>query len=181
MNKTIVCLIGPSGSGKTYIGTMLANVGFNEIISHTTRKKRPGERDDIDYHFVSKEEFSAVEMIETNFYSGEWYGTSSEEVGNNLVRSDKLYQVTTFSGFEKIKSACPKVKVVSIFVEASQEKREERMSIRGDSLSSIQKRITVDTAKWDAIKTKCDFALNNDRDKSAGEILATIDNFLSQK
>lgn len=176
MRKTIYCLIGPSGSGKTFIGSALKKLGYKEIVSHTTRNKRIGEIDNVDYHFVSKEEFKEIKIIEKNFYSGEWYGTSYEEVESSFASHDTLYQVTTFSGFEALKHTFPNVRVISVYIFASQETREKRMSIRGDSLSNIQKRITVDKDYWDSTKEKCDYVINNDGDVSVEKISQQLKN-----
>lgn len=176
MRKTIYCLIGPSGSGKTFIGAAMKKKGFEEIVSHTTRNKRIGEEDGLDYHFVSQKDFFQTKMIEKNFYSGEWYGTSYEEVENGFASHDTLYQVTTFSGFEALKHTFPDARVVSVYIFASQETREKRMSIRGDSLSNIQKRIAVDKDYWDSTKEKCDYVINNDEDVSVEKISQKLKN-----
>ena len=62
-----VVVTGPSGAGK---GTLIAalkefapdRIGF--CVSHTTRKPRPGEKDGVDYHFVTKEKM--LKMIDNN-------------------------------------------------------------------------------------------------------------------
>ena len=57
----IVALIGKAGSGKD---TLLQNLiddnkGWNEIISCTTRPPREGEKNGVNYYFLSDEEFAA--------------------------------------------------------------------------------------------------------------------------
>ena len=62
-----VVVTGPSGAGK---GTLIAalkkfapgKIGF--CVSHTTRKPRPGEKNGVDYHFVTKQKM--LKMIENN-------------------------------------------------------------------------------------------------------------------
>lgn len=181
MSKRIICLIGPSGSGKTYIGTKLKEKGYIEIVSHTTREKRFGEVDGKDYHFVSITSFFKEEMIEKNYYSGNFYGTSTKEIKDRLSTSDYLYQVTTYSGFEAVKKAFPGVDVFSVYIQASQETREERMSLRGDSLSSIQKRISVDTSKWETDRSRCDYILDNSMDQSVTDAISQMEKKLSQQ
>ncbi len=59
----LVVVSGPSGAGKS---TLLARVlRQTEVplvmsVSATTRPPRPGERDGVDYHFLSKEAFAAL-------------------------------------------------------------------------------------------------------------------------
>ncbi len=85
--RTGVLLVvsGPSGSGKTTLCKRLA--GENEAhysISCTTRGPRAGERDGVDYHFLSREDFerrlAAGEFLEHARVHGNLYGTLRSEV-----------------------------------------------------------------------------------------------------
>ena len=54
----MIVLIGASASGKTEVAkTLIYKNGFSKIVTYTTRKIRPTEKDGIDYHFVSKQQF----------------------------------------------------------------------------------------------------------------------------
>ncbi|KAF7882430.1 uncharacterized protein EAF02_005793 [Botrytis sinoallii] len=58
-----IIISGPSGVGKgTLYSRLLANHPslFTTSISHTTRAPRPGEQRDVDYYYVSMEEFEAM-------------------------------------------------------------------------------------------------------------------------
>jgi len=70
----IYVIIGPSGSGKTTLGDYFRSLGMNELVSHTTRKMRPGEVDGISYHYVTEEEISVIDKIEESVYAGIKYG-----------------------------------------------------------------------------------------------------------
>jgi guanylate kinase len=82
----LLVLSAPSGGGKTTIAKMLLqgrdDLGYS--VSATTRPMRPGERDGVDYHFISREEFErrakAGEFIEWATYAGELYGTLKSEI-----------------------------------------------------------------------------------------------------
>ena len=80
----------PSGAGKT---TLLKKVmsdipGLVFSISHTTREPRPGERDGVDYYFVSRAEF--LTMIDKKLFleyanvHDNLYGTSIDAIGLQL-------------------------------------------------------------------------------------------------
>jgi len=79
-------LSAPSGGGKTTIAKMLlqgrADLGYS--VSATTRPKRPDERDGVDYHFLTREEFvrrrDQGEFLEWATYGGELYGTLKSEI-----------------------------------------------------------------------------------------------------
>ena len=81
----VIC--GPSGVGKSTIIKRLTNefpglFGFS--CSHTTRKPREGEKEGVNYHYVTKEQFLSAkaneEFIETAEFSGNMYGTSKMAV-----------------------------------------------------------------------------------------------------
>ena len=75
-------LAAPSGAGKTSLVRGLVD-GDDRIVvsvSHTTRLARPGEREGLDYHFVSPSEFAQGiennDFIEHAEVFGHHYGTS---------------------------------------------------------------------------------------------------------
>jgi guanylate kinase len=82
----LLVLSAPSGGGKTTIAKMLLqgrdDLGYS--VSATTRAKRSGELDGVDYHFLTRAEFErrlkAGEFIESATYAGELYGTLKSEI-----------------------------------------------------------------------------------------------------
>lgn len=93
----LVVITGPKGVGKDCV---IKELGFNKIISCTTRSPRPDEIDGRDYHFISQEEFLRMcekgEFMEKCKYPGcgeteyEYKGTPFTEIqrlvnGENLV------------------------------------------------------------------------------------------------
>lgn len=76
----LVVISGPSGAGKTSVCRALKlrpDVEFS--VSATTRSKRAGEQDGVDYHFLSREDFqrrlAENQFLEWATYSGNLYGT----------------------------------------------------------------------------------------------------------
>ena len=88
----LLVISGPSGCGKsTVIGKMMAereNVEFS--VSATTRPPRPGEREGVDYFFVSRERFEEMirnnELLEHAEFVGNCYGTPKSQVCARLER-----------------------------------------------------------------------------------------------
>ena len=82
----IFVITGPSGVGKgTLIRGLLERIPELELsTSATTRKPRPGERDGVDYHFLTPKQFgervAAGEFVEHATYSGNMYGTLRSEL-----------------------------------------------------------------------------------------------------
>lgn len=91
MNKyKIIALFGPAGSGKDYIvknlmQTVQGKRYLHEIISYTTRPPRENEKDGIDYHFVTYDEFVKKDFLEYNTFRNWWYGTATEDLDINKI------------------------------------------------------------------------------------------------
>ncbi|MCA9269505.1 MAG: guanylate kinase [Planctomycetales bacterium] len=90
----LVVISGPAGAGKsTIVREVLAAcpAPLELSVSATTRAPRPGERDGVDYHFLTDEEFQrrrkAGEFLEAFevFGKGCWYGTLNETVTTGLA------------------------------------------------------------------------------------------------
>ena len=89
----LVVISGPAGVGKSTVLKRLfrcAPVPLAASVSATTRRRRPGEVDGVDYHFLSQEEFEEIrqqggflEAFEV-FGLGHWYGTLLREVTPGL-------------------------------------------------------------------------------------------------
>ena len=86
----LIVLSSPSGAGKSTISRMLleADADITMSISATTRPKRPGEKDDVDYHFVDDARFDAMiaagDFVEWAYVFGYRYGTPKAPVKQAL-------------------------------------------------------------------------------------------------
>ncbi|MGH7507920.1 MAG: guanylate kinase [Gemmatimonadales bacterium] len=86
MRPFLLVLSAPSGGGKTTIAKNLlqARNDLGYSVSATTRPIRPGEREGVDYHFISRAEFERRrkngEFLEWATYGGELYGTLKSEI-----------------------------------------------------------------------------------------------------
>ena len=90
---TIIALMGKAGSGKdTIMRALLKQPAFKDavpIISCTTRPIRDNEKDGIDYHFLTKEQFTnkilSGEMLEATVFNDWCYGTSLDNLAPDKV------------------------------------------------------------------------------------------------
>ena len=84
-------VVAPSGAGKTTLVDALLKSDPNIRLSPswTTRAPRPGEKDGVDYHFVSREKFeqmiAAGEFLEHADVYGNYYGTSRKWIERELA------------------------------------------------------------------------------------------------
>src|SRR4051812_45939216 len=85
-----IVVSAPSGGGKTTLcHRVIAELGGVEFsVSHTTREPRPGERNDVDYHFVHDPDFDKLikegAFLEWAHVYDHRYGTSRAQAENRL-------------------------------------------------------------------------------------------------
>jgi guanylate kinase len=112
--------------------------------SATTRAPRPGERDGVDYHFLSPQEFQrrvdAGEFLEWAEYAGHRYGTLRSELKRDV---DVLVLEIEVQGARQVRERVPEAKTVFI-APPSREALRQRLVGRGsDSPEEIERRLRV--------------------------------------
>lgn len=147
MSGRTFVISAPSGTGKTSVCHQLLaddpNLRFS--VSHTTRAPRTGERDGLDYHFVSSEEFErliqAGAFLEHARYTGNLYGTSFRAVRDSLERGFDVLLEIEVQGARLIRNS--NFDAAFIFLlPPTMEVLEQRLRGRGtDSEALIQKRL----------------------------------------
>ena len=143
-------LSGPSGSGKsTLTHRLLAEVpGLAFSVSHTTRPPRPGERDGVDYHFVTREAFIALrDRKPSGFFEwaevhGNLYGTAVDEVRSKLARGLDILLDIDVQGARQVLARPDGQDAVSVFVSPpSMAALAERLERRGDAGDTFELRL----------------------------------------
>lgn len=157
----MILLVGASASGKTEVAKLL-NVLFNikKVVTHTTRPIRITEVMDVDYHFVTEEEFlklkEADAFVETTFYNGNYYGSSKEEIGDNKAL---IVDPAGLDAFISLNDP----HIVTFFLEANEKTRFGRMLLRGDSIENAKSRIANDSVKFsEETKSKVDYVIDSE-------------------
>ncbi len=109
MLGTLLIVSGPSGSGKTTLCRRAEAAGLTGYsISCTTRAPRPGERQDIDYHFLTREDFDAKvaagEFLEHATVHGNSYGTLKSDIVDNLLAGRNIVMDIDVQGAASIRA-----------------------------------------------------------------------------
>ena len=165
--KVIITVTGASGSGKdTLVDALLylnssgpANaptsmahifsnlvsrdpLNLHKLISHTTRKPRSGERNAIDYHFITEEQFGDINKIEESTYAGNHYCLAVSELqgiddfGIVVVDRNGVEHIHKF-----VSDHSDEYELYSFFLAITPKTSEARMISRGDARESIAKRL----------------------------------------
>jgi len=180
----IIVLSGPSGSGKTTLAqAVLANKKFSgrleRSISFTTRPKRRGEKNQRDYFFISREEFSrqlrAQKILEWTRYLGYYYGTGRDFVDSRLEAGKNLIFCLDLKGADKIKKLYPKNSTTIFIMPPSLEELSIRIEKRHRETSQEEIRNRLRIAKREmANACKFDFCVVNNDLIQAVKVLSGI-------
>lgn len=110
----LIVLSGPSGVGKGTVRKAVFDhpeTNFKYSISMTTRQKREGERDGIDYFFKSHEEFEALieqdKFIEYAEYVGNYYGTPVDYVKDTIAEGHDVFLEIEVEGAKQVREKFP--------------------------------------------------------------------------
>lgn len=114
----LIVFSGPSGVGKDTIRKHMEFDDFEFSVSLTTREKRVGEVDGVNYHYVTKEYFNdrinEGKMLEHAEFVGNYYGTDLEFVEKQLNDGKNVFLEIECQGALQVLEK--KEDVISIFV-----------------------------------------------------------------
>jgi guanylate kinase len=157
----------PSGTGKTTVcrAVVQRDPAVRFSVSHTTRKPRTGERDGVDYHFVSTDEFrqkvDAGDFLEHAEYAAHLYGTSWEALEAPLAQGADLLLEIEVQGAAQVKERLAEAGFIFL-LPPSMRVLEDRLRGRGtDSEEVIAHRLALADRELDAIRF-FEYAVVND-------------------
>lgn len=149
-----LCVVsGPGGVGKGTVVAALARRCPDLVVSvsATTRPPRPGERDGVDYHFLSEAEFAALlaadGFLEWAEFGGRRYGTPWSSVRDALARNRRVVLEIDVQGALQVRARFPDA--VLVFLRPpSVPALIERLRRRGaDDAARIAERMAI--ARWE--------------------------------
>ena len=149
MGRGILLVVsGPSGVGKSsVVHALTERMEFHFSVSWTTRDRRPGEAEGVDYVFVDKARFEeGIEhggFLEWAEYSGHLYGTPREPVIAQLEQGNHVLLDIENDGAGQVKRAYPRALLVFV-LPPSMEELERRLRGRGDTSDrDVERRLQI--------------------------------------
>ena len=156
---------GPSGVGKgTVIDGVLADKDLNLFQCKTvTSRTQRGEKSDKQYIFVTATQFERAvrekDMLEYNFYNGNYYGTSEKLLYELLEAGKNVILEVDVNGALEIKEQMPTAK--AIFIYSTIENLEKRLRARGENTEEqVQERLMT-ARKELGLKDRYDYQVEN--------------------
>ena len=170
-------LSGPGGVGKSTITKALADhPEFWVSVSATTRTPRSGERDGVDYFYISAEEFdrriSANEFLEWAEFAGNKYGTPANAVKEKLSKGLNVILEIEIDGARQVRKSSEDAKLIFI-APPSWEELVKRLEGRGtDSVERRNERLKLAQEEM-AAQSEFDYVVVNDQlDRVIAELVS---------
>ena len=176
---TLFVISAPSGAGKTsLVSALLKNLDDIKVsVSHTTREKRPGEEDGVNYNFVSKEVFTNLIgeglFLEHAEVFGNYYGTSQQWVQDTLAAGTDVILEIDWQGAQQIRQ---QIECTSIFIlPPSREALQQRLQGRGqDDDAVIQRRMAEAVSEMSHYPESDYLVINDDFDLALDELICIV-------
>jgi guanylate kinase len=178
----IIVLVGKTASGKTTVANELCKHGYKRIITYTTRPMRENEVQDVDYHFISDEQFN--KMVENNEFTeykryntahGVWSYGSVVTLEQEL--SDNCYVIIlTPQGLRDLSKKISRY--IAFYLNVGLKSQLERLKKRGDEEQQIIKRLINDAKDFENVLDIVDYSFCTDISLPQ-EVANAILNFIS--
>lgn len=176
---TLFIVTAPSGAGKTSLVKALIEreQRLRVSVSHTTRAKRPGEEDGVNYHFVDEPAF--MEMLHAgNFFEsahvyGNHYGTSQLWVNEQLDAGLDVILEIDWQGAVQVRNLDSNACSIFILPPSLETLKTRLMDRAQDDTETIEKRMSEAVAEISHV-AEADFVVINDDFDTALEDLSAI-------
>ncbi len=177
--NNVFIISAPSGSGKTTLIDLLLkeNPSLSFSISHTTRPPRPGERDGIEYFFVSEQKFEQMiredRFVEWAEVHGHFYGTSREMLVQPEKDSRDVILDIDVQGAAQVRQKMPEA--ISIFIlPPSYEALKSRLLTRQKDKQEVMLKRLENARKEIRRYSEFDYIIINDDLRTASNSLSAI-------
>jgi guanylate kinase len=181
VKRLLLVLSAPSGGGKTSIAKKLLQVrnDLGYSVSATTRATRNGERDGVDYHFLTRQEFERRrkngEFLEWAEYGTQLYGTLKGEIDRIFAQGRHAVLDIEVEGARQIRENFLNTLLVFV-LPPSAEVLVERLTGRNtENPELLRKRLKRASEELAAVG-KYDYAIfNQDLDTAVAQVSAILD------
>lgn len=167
----LLVITGKTAAGKDTLitGLLQKYPDFKKVLTSTSRSPREGEKNGIDYNFISENEFKQKiekgEFLEYVEYGGNYYGTEKSRIkpGDNLI-----WKIDP-SMAGKVKDIFPESLV--LYINVADNVVLQRLKERGINGEELQERMADDQEFWNQYKDKYDYIIEN----APGNLQVAID------
>lgn len=176
----VFVITGPSGVGK---GTIVSQVcqkvdNIYLSVSATTREKREGEKEGVNYFFKTKEDFTKLinekEFLEWAEFAGDYYGTLKFQVNNYVSCGKDIILEIELQGAKQIREKYPDA-VLIFLAPPSFEALEERLIKRQtESIEKVKIRLKKATQEMKEVGLFHYLVVNDKLEEAVSNVIGII-------
>ena len=177
---TLFIVTAPSGAGKTSLVKALIEreQQLRVSVSHTTRPKRPGEEDGVNYHFVEEAPFMEMlrkgSFFESAQVYGNYYGTSQLWVNEQLEAGLDVILEIDWQGAVQVRNLDPKACSIFILPPSLETLKTRLLNRAQDDTETIEKRMSEAVAEISHVADANFVVINEDFDTALEDLCAII-------
>jgi guanylate kinase len=176
----VFVITGPSGVGKgTLIRGLMERLPKLELsVSATTRAPRPGERDGVDYHFLTREQFDREvadgQFVEHADYAGRSYGTLRSELEDRVRAGAPVVLEIEVQGARQVRAAMPEAVQVFIAPPSLHALRARLIGRGTDDPAEVERRLRVAEQELTAQPEFAHVVVNDRLDEALDRLTAIV-------
>lgn len=161
----MIFICGKTGTGKTEIQNQIVKMGYERVVTYTTRPKRNGEINGIHYHFISNTEFQFLEndnffvnpVSYNTAYGVAKYGTALCDLQNDTWNKVLIVNPKDAKSIAMLANTNPMI----FLLKTEEDIVRKRLLARGDSPNEVDRRIEEDKKDFDGIEDIVDSVVWN--------------------
>jgi len=176
----LIILSGPSGVGKGTVRDRFINreeLNLTFSISMTTREKRPGEQEGVDYYFVSRDDFEEAlkndELLEYAEFVGNYYGTPLKEVNRLRDQGKNVLLEIEVQGALQVIDKVPDALSIFLVPPSMEELKRRIVNRRTESEDVINERLSK-AAKEMELMNQYRYVICNEDPDFAADMVSLI-------
>jgi guanylate kinase len=180
VKRLLLVLSAPSGGGKTTIAKRLLQVrnDLGYSVSATTRPIRNGEKEGVDYHFLTRPEFERLrdqqQFLEWAEYGGQLYGTLQREVDRIFAQGHHAVLDIDIEGARQIRRNLSNSLQVFVLPPSAEVLMERLKGRNTENRDLLRKRLTRASDELAAV-AEYDYAIvNEDLDTAVEQVSAIL-------
>ena len=181
MKRLLLVLSAPSGGGKTTIARKLLQVrkDLGYSVSATTRSIRNGEKEGVDYHFLTRPEFERQrdqhQFLEWAEYGGQLYGTLKREIERIFAQGHHAVLDIDIEGARQIRQNLSNSLQVFVLPPSAEVLMERLKGRNTENRDLLRKRLRRASEELAAV-AEYDYAVvNEDLDTAVAQVSAILD------
>ena len=176
----VFVLTGPSGVGK---GTVVEEVlkktdNLYLSVSATTRGKRPGEKEGVNYFFKTKDEFhkmiNADEFLEWAEFAGDYYGSPKFSINNYLSCGKDILLEIELQGAKVVKQKCPEAVLIFLAPPTFEALEERLIKRQTETIEKVKVRLKKAKEEMKEVKLFHYIVVNDKLNEAIDNVVSII-------